>query len=637
MLALMKRLTNSVFGKVVVMIIIIGMAFWGVDSIFNLVRGGLGANIAQAGSRGFDPSDLDRRVESVLRNINQTSETPVTKTEALQNGMIDQIYASETARITALGYGASLGIAPSTEAVLAETRSIEAFQNPLSGELDPNLLRQRLQQLGFTLSEFEEQVGDDLMIETMQKAATSAVIAPKVLSDLQILYFGEARNVSWFLFDALKGAQLADPTPEEVRAHYDANLEQLKQPERRGIDLLRMSAEDFLGEVEVTDQEIATIYEATKSERFSAPDQRTYAELLFADRESARTAFGLLAGGGDLNTVRGATSNVLKTSRAAEVADAALRDAMFGAGRQSGAMFGPREVNGQWMVARLISVQPGAVKPIEDVAGVIRDELAGERAQILMNEKMERLDEVVSAGYDLEKIAEELKLPVMSFAPVDANGVTEQGQQFSLLGEAKDAMAQAFRLRQGELTSRFDTQNAIFIASTREIVAPSTPAFEDIADNVRAMLAAERRNSAALAAVNGLVDNIGSGTTSFEQAAAAAQSPIETFPQSVTRATAGQFGIPGPIQQAMFSTQLGQVVNLATGAPNTYVILRVDTVEPPSADARAGIGAEISTATTTALGQDLIQALQAEITKSMKVRTNETSLEAYKRTISEPQ
>ncbi len=637
MLALMKRLTNSVFGKLVVMIIIIGMAFWGVDSIFNLVRGGLGANITQAGSRGFDPSDLDRRVESVLRNMNATSEKPVTKTEALENGLIDQIYGSEAARITALGYGASLGIAPSTDAVLAQTRSIEAFQNPLTGELDATLLRQRLQQLGFTLSEFEEQIGDDLMIQTMQNAATSAVSAPNILSDLQILYFGEARNVSWFLFDALKGAPPIDPTPEEVRAYYDSHIEQLKQPQRRGIDLLRMSPEDFLGEVEVTDQEIATIYEATKSERFSDPDQRTYAELIFADRDAAREAFGLLAGGGDPNNVRRATSNVLKTSRAAEVSDVALRDAMFGAGKQSGAMFGPREVNGQWMVARLISVQPGAVKPIEEVADVIRDELAGERAQLVMSEKMDRLDEVVSAGYDLEQIAKELKLPVMSFAPVDANGVTEAGQQFSLLVEAKDAMAQAFRLGQGELTSRFDTQNAIFLAATREIVAPSTPAFEELAEEVRTVLIAERRNSAALEAVNGLVESIESGATTFEAAATTAASPVETLPEPVTRSSAGQVGIPGPIQQAMFSTQLGKVVNLATGAPNTYVILKVDSIEPPSESAMAGIGAEIHVAASNALSQDLVQALQGEITKAMKVRTNEAALAAYKRTISETQ
>ncbi|MBA3069685.1 MAG: hypothetical protein FP825_14535 [Hyphomonas sp.] len=637
MISLMKRLTNSVFGKLVLMIIIVGMAFFGVDQVVNVLRGGLGASIAQAGSRGFDPADLDRRVEAVLRNMNATSEQPVTKTEALANGLIDQIYASETARITVLGYGAGLGLAPSTEAVLNQTKSIEAFQNPLTGELDPTLLRQRLQQLGFTLNEFEDQIGDDLTIQTMQSAATSAVSAPKALSDVQILYFGEARNVSWFFYDALKGAPPVELTPEDVRAYYDANLEQLKQPERRAIDLLRMSAEDFIGEVEVTEQEIATIYEATKSERFSDPDQRTYAELVFDNRDSARAAFGVLAGGGDPNAVTGAVSNTLKTSRAAEVADETLRDAMFGAGKQSGAMFGPRELNGKWVVARLISVQPGPVKPIEDVADVIRDELARERAQILFSEKMEVLDQALAAGFDLDQIASELKVPIISFIEVDANGVTDRGMQFGLLNEAQAAVAQAFRLDPGELTSRFDTPTAIFVATTRQIVPASTPAFEDIEPGVRNALIAERESSASQAAVTSLVDRITAGTETLEQAAAAGGTAIETLPQPVTRSTAGKAGIPGPIQQAMFSTQLGKVTSLPTGTANLYVILQVNSIEPPSESAMAGIGAELSAAMSNTLAQDLFQALQAEISTSMKLRTNQAALDAYKRSISETQ
>jgi peptidyl-prolyl cis-trans isomerase D len=196
-------------------------------------------------------------------------------------------------------------------------------------------------------------------------------------------------------------------------------------------------------------------------------------------------------------------------------------------------------------------------------------------------------------------------------------------------------VAQAFRLQQGELTSRFDTANAIFVASTREIVPPSTPAFEDISDAVRSVLIAERQNSAALEAVNGIIDRIGAGTETFEQAAEKAASPIETLPQSVTRSSASQAGIPGPIQQAMFSTPLGKAVSLPTGAPNTYVILKVDSIEPPSESAIAGVSNELAAATSNALGQDLVQALQSEISKSMKLRTNQTALDAYKRTIAD--
>lgn len=635
MLALMKRLTNTVFGKIVVMIIVVGMAFFGVDTIVNQIQGGLGANIAQAGSRGFSAADLDRRVETVLRNMNQTSERPITKTEALENGMIDQIVAQESARVTVLGFAGSIGLSTSTDAVLAETRSIEAFQNPLTGELDPTLLRQRLQQLGFTLNEFEEQIGDDLMISTLQAAASSAISAPRAISDLQVLYFGEARNVSWFLFDAAAGQPPINPTVEEVRAYYDANLELLKEPERRALDVLRMSVEDFVGEVEVTDQEVATIYEATKAERFSDPDQRTFAELLFANRDAAREAFGLLAGGADPNSVRGATSITLQTRRGAEVSNTALRDAMFGAGKQSGAMFGPREENGQWLVARLISVQPGPVKPIEEVADQIRNDLARERAQLVFNQKVDRLEELLAAGYDLDEITRELKIPLLSFLPVDASGRTETGMPFGVLTEAKDAVAQAFRLQQGELTSRFDTANTIFIASTSSIIPASTPAFEELQADVRNLLIAEKQANASTAAVNAMIDAITSGSQTFEQAAGSAA--IETLPQSVTRATAEQAGIPGPIRTAMFNARLGDVVSLPTGSGNAFVILLVKSVEPPSEAMRAGLGSEVSVATTNLIGQDLMQALQSEISAAIKLRKNEAPLAAYKRSISDQQ
>lgn len=637
MLALMKRLTNTVFGKIVVMIIVVGMAFFGVDTIVNQIQGGLGANIAQAGSRGFDATDLDRRVETVLRNMNQTSERPVTKSDALENGMIDQIVAQESARVTVLGYASSLGLSASTDAVLAETRSIEAFQNPLTGELDPTLLRQRLQQLGFTLHEFEQQIGDDLIISTLQVAASSAVSAPQALSDLQVLYFGEARNVSWFLFDALAGQPAINPTPEDVRAHYEANLDLLKQPERRGFDLLRMSVEDFVGEVEVTEQEVATIYEATKAERFSDPDQRTYAELLFATRDAAREAFGLLAGGADPNSVSGATSITLQTRRAAEVSNEPLRDAMFGAGKQSGAMFGPREQGGQWLVARLISVQPGPVRPIEEVADTIRNDLARERAQIVFAQKVDKLEELLAAGYDLEEITRELNIPLLSFLPVDASGRPEYGAPFGILNEAREAVAQAFRLQQGELTSRFDTANTIFVASTHTIVPPATPAFEELEADVREMLIEERRASAALAAVNSLIDRVTAGEQTFEQAAAAAAAPIETLPQSVTRATAEQAGLPGPIRSAMFSSRQGEVVSLPTGTAGTHVILQVNSIEPPSESVRAGLGSEVAVAASNLLAQDLMQAMQAEITAAIKLRKNEAPLAAYKRSISDQQ
>lgn len=637
MLALMKKLTRSILGKFVLMIIVVGMGLWGVDAIFTQLRGGLGANIASAGNRSVTPAQLDQRVESVLRNLNATSDTPISKSEALENGMIDQIVTMEQARVVRLGFAESIGISPSTEAVVAETNSIAAFQNPLTGELDPVMFRDRIRQLNLTPAQFEQQLKDDLVIATLRAGGVSAIYGPKVLSDLQARYLAETREARWFFYDTTRAPAPAAPTEEEVRTFYDENLEALKRPERRALDILRVSIDDFTGRVEVTEQEIATIYEATKSERFSGPDQRTYAELLFSNRESARTAFGLLAGGADPNSVPGAGSVALKTARSEEVADENLRDAMFGPGRQSGAMYGPREVNGQWLVARLISVQPGAVKPLEEVSEEIRMDLARDRAQLLLAEAIERLDEALAAGEDISQVAADIEVPLISIAPVDQRGLTESGRQMNLLASVPEALQQAFRLPENEISSRFDASGEVIIVTPRKIVEPSTPAFEEIQSSVRERLAAERRANASQTAVTELTGRMSSQAISFDAAAAQAGAEVDTLPEPVSRLNAQAMGVPAPLMQAMLSAKEGEVISLPTGDNSMFVILQVTKVAAPSPEAMAGIGASATAEVTNALTTDLEQALDSELRRSMKLRDNPAAVAAYKRSISTEQ
>lgn len=637
MLALMKKMTRSPLGKLVLMIVIVGMAFWGVDAIFNQMRSGLGANVVSAGSRGLDPADLDFRVETVLRNINASAERPMSKSEALEDGLIDQIIEVEKSRITRLGYGESVGISPSAEAVVAEMNSIPAFQNPLTGELDPAMFRDRISQLGMSPAQFERQLQDDILIRALSQAGRSAVYGPQVIANIQANYLGETREIAWFFFDASNAPAPAAPTDAEIKAYYDEHLERLKQPERRALDILRISTDDFTGKVDVTDQEVATVYEATKSERFAAPDQRTYAQLLFPTRDAARTAFGLLAGGADPNSVTGANSIQMRTARAEEVSDSALRDAMFGPGRQSGAMYGPREVDGQWMVTRLISVQPGAVMPLEDVAEEIRLGLARERAQLLFSAALETLDEALSAGHDLAQVAGDIGVPVISIAPIDQNGRTEQGNQFTILADVPEALPQAFRLPENEIGSRFDVASSVVLVAPRRIVPAATPDLEAIKDRVRAMIVAERAANAAQAAVDALTARIRSGAVTLDAAAAETGAEVDRLPEPVSRSNAQAMGVPGPLMQATFSNPAGSVISLPTGDGSVFAILKVLSVSPPTPEMLARMGMTASSDVTNSLTADLEAAVDDEIRRAVKVRENAAAIASYKRTITAAQ
>jgi len=637
MLALMKSLMNSIFGKIVVMIICAGMALWGADQAWTAVNSGLGSNLAGAGARGIDAQMLDRRVENLLRNINANADKPITKSEATEQGIVDQVFELEKSKIVNLGYANAIGVKPSTDAVVEQLKTVDAFKNPLTGELDLNTYREVLYQNRFTKEEYEQQVSDDLTLKTMSEGATAALFPPQVLAGIQALYIGETRDVTWFILDASKAPTPEAPTDEDIRAYYDANLESLEQPERRAINLLQMSADDFLSQVTVTEQEIATIYEATKSERFSEPDQRTYIELYFADRDTARTAFGLLAGGADPATLPGVLSSQTKTGDKESIADTALQDAMFGPGKQSGALFGPREVEGRWQVARLVSVQPGAVYPIETVSEVIRGELARERAQVLFYEKLDTLDRAIGAGYPLPQIASEVGVPILSFAPVDANGLTESGTLMNGLIVAQDAFQGAFQIGAGDVSNRFDGEEAVYLTSPETIIAPSTPEFDTIKEDIRQLLVQQRAATAMKTYSDDVVAKVKSGETTLADAAAAADSVLETPPMPLTRVTAEQSGLPSPAITDIFSGSEGDVYAYPNRAGDKYMVVRLDKITPPSDEALAVLGTRATSSLNQALNEDLQVALQAEIQKAIKLKTSPGALAAYKKSIATEQ
>ncbi|MAN92085.1 hypothetical protein CFA77_10220 [Hyphomonas sp. KY3] len=637
MLALMKSLMNSFVGKIIVMIIIAGMAFWGVDQMFAQLRGGIGSNMAAAGSRGFDAVTFDRRVESVIRNINADSEEPVTKPELLEQGVIDQVFQLEAAKLTLLGYADSIGVHPSTDAVVEELKNIDAFKNPLTGALDLDTYRDVLYRSRITQADYEQQLSDDLTMKALRDAAGAAIFPPKTLSGLQARYIGEARNVGWFILDTSSLPEPDAPTEDEIRAYYDENLEALKQPERRMIDVLRMSAEDFLSEVTVTDQEVATVYEASKSERYSEPDTRTYVELMFSSREAARTAFGLLAAGADPASVEGVASRETRTGRRESVSDPLLAEAMFGAGKQSGALFGPAERGDQWLVARLVSVQPGAVFPLEQVEGEIRDQLSRERAAVLLFEKMEALDRAIGAGYPIGQIAEEVGVPLITFAPVDQSGRTREGVALMGLISAGEAFQQAFEIPVGETSNRIDIGEATYLTSPHKVLESYTPEFEELREDVRTGLVRQREANGVQAALDDLTDRIKSGESTLEAEARAANEVVETPLAPITRRTAADSGLPNAAVNSVFSGKEGDVFTFPSRTGDAVMVMQITDITPPSEADMSELAPLANSSLLTSLQTDLDQAMEAEIAATMKLRTNQGTLRAYKATITSDQ
>lgn len=635
MLGTMKKLMKSFLGGIVLLIIIVGMAVWGIEDIF---RGDLGGSMVEAGSRNLTNDAFDRRVENVLRNLNADSDKPISKAEATEQGIVDQVFSLEVSKVVNLGYASEIGAIAPEPAVISRLQEETAFANPLTGEFDLSTYRQVLQRNQMTPKIYQQQVEDELSIALLRQGASGAISPPDVLNTLQASYIGETRDVSFFILDGGTLEAPNAPDEETLENFYGENLAIFKQPERRGIDLLKLSTSDFISQVEVTDDEVSRIYEATKAQRFSEPDTRTISTLTFADRETARTALGMLSGGRPVESIDTASERSTQSGTRADFADELVAEALFGDGRSVGALFGPRQdADGNWELLRVDEIEPGTVYPLEAVSTVIRDELARERAEVLFFDALNTLDSAIGAGFELKEIGAEVGAPVISFAPVDANGFTQSGIALRGLIEAQDAFTSAFDYEVGELSDRFDSDVAVYLSTARTIIPEATPDFADIRDNVLAYYETTKSSESLAAAAAEIQAQIESGSLTLESAASEAGAELVSVQPAITRLTGNQSGLPGAAVSGVFAAQEGDVLTYPSRLGDQILIVQLNRItRPESADLEA-LKSSASASLGQSLDADLQAALEGEIRASLEARTNASAFEAYKTSLTTEQ
>ncbi len=633
MLGLMKRLTeNKIFGPILIGIVILSMAVWGIEDIFS---GSIGSNIIKAGERGITEQQLDRKFENYLSNVRREQEGVVlTRQEAVERGILDQIYNIERSRLTSLGYARQLGADASPAALTDEVRSIDAFNDPLTGEFDAVTYRAALGRNRISVNEFETDTRDRLTLDYVREGIEAATIAPNDLSRLQAIYDGEVRYASWLPINNEALPPPAEPTEEELRAFYDQRTEAFQLPERRQLSLLSLSPADFLHQATITEEDIAAYYEATKTTRLSSPERRTYLEAIFPTEDAALAAFGTLAGGGEL-APDPTTVQTIRTSTAEEVGNEAFRESMFARGAGPGSVVGPYENNGRWVIGRLDEILPGTPKTLEESREEITASIAADQAEIAFFTALNDFDDLIGQGLTLSEIGEAFNTPILSFAPVDARGITEDGTVIRQLLEAREALEAAFTLPAGTTTQRFDSDVSIFLISNDAIIPQSTPPFEDVIERAKIGYETVRQSDALRIALDSVKSSVDSGLGTLEDQAERFGSAVETT--TGLRRTAFDQTLPPAVLNAIFALDEGETNVVQGRSPGEMILVKLDRVDRPASEELDALAPISASRVATQLRNDILFAFEQELDDVVDVTTDDTAFGAYRARIVEAQ
>jgi peptidyl-prolyl cis-trans isomerase D len=216
------------------------------------------------------------------RQQSQITESNPTIDELLRQNTVDRIVREQL--LEQISVAQHLRISDEQLALAIQTES--SFQR--DGRFDQQAYTAALYQQGYQPGTFERafrlSLVSDQIVSGLLDSAFATSGEAKYLAALEL----QQRTFSALRVDASKLGELA-VGDDEIKAHYESNIEAFRSPERIKVAYLKLSVEDIARDVNPEDGTLESLYEARK-DTFTTPEERQVRHILIelaADADEA--------------------------------------------------------------------------------------------------------------------------------------------------------------------------------------------------------------------------------------------------------------------------------------------------------------------------------------------------------------
>lgn len=617
MLEALRRGTTSWIAKILFGLLVLSFAVWGIPQDF---LGGGGNYVARVESTAISQEEFQRAFQ---REINQRSQSGqrLTTEQAREAGIDRYVLKSLMTQASVRHHSQELGLAIPDEVLVNEVRNDENLKGR-DGKFSPARFEQFLLQAGLSEQGFFHLLRQDKLQAQIVGAMSNATAVPPALLDLQYDFMEETRVIEHTTIDASKIATPQEPDEAKLKEVFERNAQTFRTPELRKIGFLVLSVEDLKKSANITEEQLKEAYEATKS-TYEIAEKRRIAQISFKDKAAAEAAKKAIDGGksfSDAATEAGMkqTDTDLGLLTKAQLIDPKIADAAFALEKDKvssvvDGTFGP-------VLIKVTEIEPGKTSTFEEAKDKVRDTLAGEKAEVAIQEKADLVEESRNAGKPLKEIASELSLTYAEQDADQSNRTADGKQAFAFTG-ADSVVPQAFTLQPGAETEALPLpENAGYAWPSVLSVTPSAPKkFEDVKEEVKALYFAEEKEKAMREFAGKLVTRLSNGEDLLTVANDAGGSADVTLP--VTRNTVPQGITRGAIAQA-FTLPVGRALSSPTSDGNSRILFRVKEIKPapePTKEQKEKLAGELR----ESLQNDLLAGYVGALEKRLDTQVNE--------------
>lgn len=583
MLEAIRDRAQGWIAKVILALLIIPFALWGVDSYFS----GTGK---EAPAVKIDDTEISQReFAKALQDQRESLGVPVDDA-ALRQRVMDQLINTRLLSMRARDVGFTV-LDPQIQAVLL---GIEIFQD--NGQFSEARMENWLRSRGMGRGELFAMIGDDLLLQQVQIGLGEGALVARPVATRMAALLSQRREVNERVFEGKDFAALVRIDEAEVERHYAAHQGDYATPAQVRLEYLTLAQRDLEAGIAVTDEQAHAHYQSNLA-RYQEPEMRRAAHILIqvdagadaAKRQAAKARAEEL-----LREVRAQPAKFGELARqhsqdpgsAANGGDLGFftRDMMVKPFSDMVWSLTPDEfgevVETQfgYHVIRLLAVTPGARMAFEAVKGDIVRELAEVEAQKRFIEAAERFSNLVYEQADsLQPAATEFGLPVRQSGWIvrDQRDVMPAFLAHPRLMNAvfaDEAVAQRQNTEAIEVAP-----NMLVAARVLEHRPPGVRPLAEAAAQIRARLTADAARKLAIEA----------GTKALAQANAGEAPGGLSAPMPVSRMQPS--GLPAAAVRAIFQVDDGRLpAYVGVESEEGYRLYRVNRVEegaaPPGLD-----------------------------------------------------
>ena len=610
MLAAIRVFAKSWVAAVLMGVLIVSFALWGIRDVFH---GKITDAVITAGSRTVSSADFKREFDRTKTQYEQQAGQPISNEVAAANGLDKQILEGLATREAFAELLRKIGLAPSDKLVVGEIQKIPAFFDPVSGRFDKASYQKRLNDNGMSVPVFERMVRDDLAEQNFGTGLVAGLVTPRAYTAMAALYGLESRDIAVMQLAPQNVAQPTPPTDAQLTEFMKQNSQALMRPEFRALTLVRFSpAAITAGPVDQA--EVLKRFNFRK-DTLSKPETRNLVDIPAKDAATAAQIGARLAKGED-------PSAVAKSLGVAAIAypdkpQSAITDTKVAAAAFQMKPGETRTVQGALglAVVRVEKVTPGHQVTLEELRPAIEAEVRKDAAATKIDALTQAYDEAHTKGASLSEAAAKAGVPVVTLPPVAKQGVDQQRKPVP--GLTPKIVEVAFGLAPGGESELVDAGGGEYFAvRVDKVIPPAIPPLAEIRPQLAQGWIMRELATRLSAKADELAARVRKGE-SLEAVAASAGTKVSRVP-GLNRQNAAQ--TPSAAQEVLAQTFTGKQGDVFTARNGQgYVVGKIEAIRTADVGSMAQAVEQNRPQMTQAYLREVLNAAHAAGRQKVKV------------------